>query len=132
MDFEELLKRRNSKNSFGRLAGVKGLEIGDGWSRAMAEVTENSMNPVGSIHGGLLMTLADVACGGAASSRGNTVVTVNSNFHFLRRGTENMTALYAEARECKRGRRLLVFNVTVSDQEGTELVQGTVTYMILD
>lgn len=44
------------------------------------------MNPIGTVHGGCLFTLADAVCGIAASSLGGICTTVNSNIQFLNAG----------------------------------------------
>ena len=57
--------------------------------RVLGELTvhENSYNPHGIVHGGLLTTLADTAAGCCACSKGGHCVTSNCTMEFLRPAT---------------------------------------------
>ena len=63
MDYEKLCRIRNEQNAFGNLVGVKIVEIREGYARAELEVTPELSNPIGSLHGGCLFTMADVTGG---------------------------------------------------------------------
>ena len=130
MDYEKLRERRNEKNAFGNLVGVKIVEIREGYARTELEVRPELMNPVNSVHGGVLFTMIDITGGSAAVSHGENVTTVDADIRYLRPGI-GVNKLVCEAEEIKRGRQLLVYRVDVKDEKGNILTAGTVTYMSL-
>ena len=130
MDYEKLMRERNVKNAYARYNGIKVTAMSKGAATAEMSITDNMLNPYHIIHGGCLYTIADVAGGAAATSYGYKVTTVDSSFHYLRAGA-GTTKLVATAREIKAGKTLLVFDISVMDQNGTLLAEGIFTYMSL-
>lgn len=130
MDYEQLKKVRQARNNFCNNLGLVILEIGQGTSKSMLPIKKMHMNPVGSVHGGCLFTLADTTAGSAASSYGIQVTTLDSTIHFLRPGLDT-ACLYAEATEIKHGKRVSVYNVEVTDEKGLLLAQASFTYASL-
>ena len=63
MDYEKLRELRNEQNVFGDLAGVRIVEIREGYARTELEVRPELLNPIGSLHGGCLFTMADITGG---------------------------------------------------------------------
>lgn len=130
MDFEKLKSFRNMKNNFARLLGIELTEISDGYAKAEMTATKELINPIGSLHGGCLYTIADVAGGAAASSYGIHVTTIDGNFHYLRAGI-NTKKLYATATEIKKGKKISVYSISVTDQDDVELAVGIFSFMSL-
>ncbi len=131
MDYIKLMELRNSTNAFGNYLNIKIKEIKKGYARAEMPVTPACLNPVGSVHGGCLFTIADIAAGAAASSYGFHVTTVDGSFHYLRPGL-NTGRLTAVTREIKAGKKLMSYDVSVTDQDEKLLAEGIFTYMALD
>lgn len=131
MDFEKLREYRNRQNAFANFIGLTVTEIRPVAAKTEMPVTENHMNPIGSVHGGCLSTMADVTGGAAACSYGLQITTLDCSLHYLRPGL-GATCLYGEARELKRGKRVLVYDVSIRDQRGTVLAEGIYSYMSLD
>lgn len=130
MDYQKLLEWRNHYNDFSSLLDMEVTEISQGCAKAEIPVSAKHMNPIGSVHGGCLFTLMDVVGGAAAFSHGFYVTTVDASIHYLRAGL-NTTRLIASARELKYGKNILVYNVSVTDQDGKVLCEGIFTYMSL-
>ncbi len=128
MDFQHLIDTRNATNAFANYLGLKIVDIQEGYSKCEMPINDNMKNPINSVHGGVLFTIADVAAGAAAASHGEKITTLDSSFHYLRAGL-NTTALCAEAFEIKGGKNILVYNVKVYDQDMKVLCEGTFTYM---
>lgn len=131
MDFEKLKEFRNTNNPFCQRLGISVEEIGPGYARITKQVTQEDLNPAGLAHGGVYFTMADTASGVACASHGYYGVTVNANYNYLKSGKCGDT-LIAEAAETKAGRTLCVYDVRVTDQNGTLLGTGTFTYYLLD
>lgn len=128
INYDLLKETRNKTNEFGKHNGITIEEIKEGYAKVSMLVQPFHMNPIGSVHGGCIFTMADLAAGTAAASHEKAATTVNADAHFLRPAI-NSQKLYAEAIELKRGKRILVYEATVSDQDDNLLFKGTFTYM---
>lgn len=130
MDYEALRRIRNEQNSFGNLVCVRIEEIREGYARSVLDVRADLSNPIGSLHGGVLFTIADITGGSAAVSHGEQVTTVDADIRYLRPGI-GVKRIVCEAEEIKKGKTLFVYRIDVRDQDGTLLTAGTFTYMSL-
>ena len=130
IDFHKLVQYRNERNPFSVDAGVEIIEIKEGYAKAVLRVDERKVNPIGSVHGGCLFTLADTTAGSAATSHGVWMTTLYADFHFMRPALHQKT-LYAEANEIKRGANISLYSVSITDEEGAELVRATFTFASL-
>ena len=125
--FERAKNYLNTNNPFAHLLGMQITEVGDGTSTVVLPFRKDLSNPTQSANGGVQYSMADFAGGAAAVSHGRLVVTVDASFHYLRAGLDSQT-LYARARELKAGKKLLTYEVTVSDQTGLVLSTGIFTF----
>ena len=134
IDMEAIRDHRNRTNAFARHLGLVTTELRDGYARVEGDTAPWMLNPVGSLNGGLLYTAADAASGGAASSLGKAVTTVDGTLRYFRPGI-GMKRIIAEATIRKRGKSLIYLDVSVSgvreDGTQTELCAGIFTFMIL-
>ncbi|MDD3221046.1 MAG: PaaI family thioesterase [Clostridia bacterium] len=103
-------------NDFGKYIGVHFLERGEGTCKARLEIRPEHMNPIGTVHGGCLFTLADAACGIAASSTGGICTTVTSNIQFLNAAFQPKY-LTAVAKPKKLGHKIRNFLVEIRDDK---------------
>ena len=130
MTLHDILNYRNEMNPFAKMLHMETVEMREGYAKAVMPVGDELRNPQGAVHGGVLYTLADVAGGNAAASHGEWIATLDADFHYLRPALK-LTSLTAEATELKFGKRVSVYDVKVSDQNGTVLASGTFTYASL-
>ncbi len=128
MDYEKLINQRAV--GFSRDTGITTLEIREGYARGEIVLEEKHYNPRGSIHGGVLFTLADSIGGAAAASRGRYCTTVSGDIHFLRPAIDSKK-LIAEAKEVKAGKNICVYEVMITDETGRELAVSTLTFYYL-
>jgi acyl-CoA thioesterase len=131
MDYQALKKHRNDHNPFTRKLGITVEEISAGYARVTKTIGPDDLNPVDLPHGGVYFTMADNACGSAMSSHGHMAVTVSANYNFFR-GAQVGDTLTAEAREVKTGRTICVYEVQITDQNGTLLGSGSFTFYKLE
>jgi uncharacterized protein (TIGR00369 family) len=85
-----------------------------------------------SLHGGLLMTLADTAACAAILTRiapEDVITTTDMNIRFL---APCLTDAIAEAKIIKLGRSLVPVNIWLRDVNGREVALAQVTYMRLE
>ena len=127
LSYEEIRKFRNENNEFTRHMGIVANILREGYAEGEMEIKKEHGNVIGSLHGGVLFTLADTIGGTAASSRGMKVTTVSSDFHFLSAGID-VRKLYATATEIKYGNKLCVYDVKVYSDQQKLLAYGVFTY----
>lgn len=127
MNYEKVIEKLNTHNPFANQMGMKVTKMEPGFAEVVMPIEPGHMNPYNTVHGGVLYTIADMAGGSAAVSRGEAICTVNSDFHFLSAGI-GVSCLYATGKELKAGRQLMVYDVLVKDQNGKLLCEGTFTY----
>ncbi|MCD8332784.1 MAG: PaaI family thioesterase [Clostridiales bacterium] len=125
MDIELYKKLRQS--GFIREVGFEAAEMENGYARCELVLQEKHFNPIGSVHGGVIFTMADTVGGAAAVSRGRSVTTVSGDIHFLRPAM-NSKKLIGESQEVKTGKNMCVYNVMISDETGRQIAMATMTY----
>lgn len=130
MDYKKFIENRKNASPFGNLVGLEIKEVNEGYAYMELKVTDKLLNPIGTVHGGCLFTLADTTGGTAAASHGCYVTTVDANIHYMRPGTPGST-LCCEARELRAGEHLMVYDVTIKNNKGLLLAEGIFTYMSL-
>jgi acyl-CoA thioesterase len=81
----ELLYLRHDLNIFAKFMGMEIVDISLGGSIVRMAVSQNHTNVQGEIHGGGLVSLADMAMGLACNSYGKRLVTLDLNISFIRR-----------------------------------------------
>jgi uncharacterized protein (TIGR00369 family) len=98
------------------------------------DVTDHLQGPFpGTIHGGILATLADVTCaltlGGTFDYAIERPVTTDMHIRYYRQPKSGPVT--AEARLVHKGRRLLSTDCSIVDGEDRVLARATATYMIV-
>jgi acyl-CoA thioesterase len=90
-------------------------------------------NPDGTLHGGMIATVADEAVWFAMEQRLNgsrNSTTVELKVNYLR-GAKETSVLRARAKLVKSGKTLCVGTVEMNDERGALCAIATVTYMLL-
>ncbi|MCD8150196.1 MAG: PaaI family thioesterase [Clostridiales bacterium] len=128
MDFEKLKEIRNT--GFIKEIGFETTEIREGYARGEVVLKPKHGNPIGSIHGGVIFTIADTIGGAAATSRGRFVTTLSGNINYLRPAIGSKK-LIAESAEIKVGKNVCVYDVMITDDTGREIARATMTYYYL-
>jgi uncharacterized protein (TIGR00369 family) len=100
----------------------------DGTSTVVVDAADDHLNPHGSVHGGVLATMIDVAMGTAvATTGGESPVTVSLAVTYLSPGRPGR--LEATARVRKRGKRLMVVEAEVV-QDGEVVADALGTFSV--
>ena len=94
-------------------------------SRLIAHIGENSLNPYGMVHGGLLYTMMDCTAGITARADGNIYVTQNCYVNFLS-NVSDAKEVYCESDVIRRGKTIVVVHVKAFTKEGKVLADGVV------
>ena len=127
MNFRKLVELRNRENPFASYVGIVTTKIQEGYAEAELTVQPQHRNPTGVLHGGCLYTLADVVTGSAAASFGTHAVTVSGEYHYLS-AAEKTNKVRAYAKCLKQGKKIVVFDVELTDDAGNLLGKGIFTY----
>ena len=120
----EKIKEFFKKDKFAEYVGIKLLEVEKGRARTKIEINENHLNGIGTVHGGVLFTLADFTFAVAANSYGNVTVAINANISFMKAVKSGF--LFAEAREISRNPKISTYtiDITSEDDELIAIFQG--------
>ena len=102
--------------SFRELVGLDVGELGDGTAVVTMEAGEQHLNPHGTVHGGAIATLVDVAMGGAVAAAGaEAPVTIEMKVTYLEPAQQGQ--LRAEAKVRKRGKRITIVEAEVHQED---------------
>lgn len=102
------------------------LQVEDG--RVVVDAADEHLNPHGTVHGGLIATMLDVAMGEAvAAEGGKSPVTVSLTVTYLEPGRPGRLEARADVR--KRGKRLLVVEGEVV-QDGDVVADALATFSV--
>lgn len=115
-----------------RTLGLRLVSQGGGEARFAMEVGEAHHNPMGTVHGGVLCDLGDVAMGMAFASgldADETFTTLEMKANFLRPVWQG--EILAAARVVSRGRTIGLVECDVLDARGRLIARLTSTCMVL-
>lgn len=103
-------------DEFARQNGIEIVEIAEGYARTQVRIEPRHLNAGGSVQGGVLFTLADLAFAAATNSHGTLTVTSTASITFVRGATTGIIS--AEAKELANHPRLPFCEVRVTDDAG--------------
>ena len=120
------LKNRHKSVPISKLLNVKLLDISPGYARVTMKLKPEYNNFHGRTFGGIIMSLADIAFGYAVNSLKEYTVAAQFNIHFVS-AVEEGDELTAEARVVKEGRRVVLAEMTVVNQDKKLIAKATGT-----
>lgn len=112
--------------------GIEFLEVGDDFIRARAPVDSRTRQPMGILHGGISVVLAETlgSCGAAyASPAGHRAVGLDINANHLRSVSEGWVT--GIARPIHIGRSTHVWQIDLSNEKGQLTCVSRITMAIL-
>lgn len=102
--------------AFRELIGLEVSEQGDGTAVVTLHATDHHLNGYGTIHGGVIASIVDVAMGAAVSAAGaSSPVTIEMKVTYLEPGKPG--PVRAEAKVRKRGKRLTIVEAEVAQED---------------
>ena len=125
MDFEKKIAATNAGNHFMVHNHIRLTKMEKDYAVVELLVQKESRNLFGGVHGGVFLTMADCAAGGAARSDGGRYVTLNNSFQFFRNTKDSH--IRAEGIIRHRGRTICVAQVDVKDGADVLLASGSFT-----
>jgi uncharacterized protein (TIGR00369 family) len=127
--FQRMMQRRPP---VGELIGFEVAEAGNGRTVIALQAGQQHLNPMGTLHGGILCDIADAAMGFAFASTlapGESFTTVELKINFLRPVRQGH--LRAEGRVVQRGRAIGYVECEVSDENGKLIAKSNSTCLVL-
>ena len=118
-----LVERIFREAQFVRSLGIELASFGAGWCESRVNVSPILQQQHGFVHAGVLMTIADHTCGGAAASTmsdDKDVLTVENKVSFLRPASGK--ALFCRATVLRTGRTLVFVEAEITVDNGESRV----------
>jgi acyl-CoA thioesterase len=95
--------------------GAELVDWGPGWAQVRAFPSTQALNIAGTVHGGLIASLADLAFEVACNSYGRKCVAVQFDSHFASTAHAGVP-LVAECRETSRATRIASYRIEVREE----------------
>ena len=130
MDYETLKAIRNQENPFALYIGASITEISHGHAEVSLLPGNTHSNLLGTVHGGCLYALADIAAGSAVASLDCLAVTATGEYHYFSPGRKG-SVIKAVAEIVKVGRTLVTTEVAIKSGDGDVLGRATFVHAIL-
>jgi uncharacterized protein (TIGR00369 family) len=114
------------------LIGLRMTAIEPGRSRFELDADARHHNPMGTLHGGVLCDIADIAMGSAFAStleEGESFTTLELKINFLR--PVRAARLVAEGNLVQRGRTVGLVECAIRDEQGRLVAKATSTCLTL-
>lgn len=105
-------------------------EISNNHVKLSASINENSENPSGFVHGGLIYSLADSAMGLLGRVNYKNVVTINATINYLKPTVGKF--FYAVAKPVRIGATIAVYNCDIYNDKNEITATCTGTYYFTD
>lgn len=115
------------KDTFSVINGIRIVSASLESGVAMLEVEDRHLNPSRRVHGGCIYTMADIIGGACTHMTGEVVTTTSGNLHYLR-DVREVPVIYAKATLVKGGRKIMVYEVRITDDHDKLYALGTFTY----
>jgi acyl-CoA thioesterase len=113
------LRQFFKNDRFAEQANIELLDVGPGYAKARMALGPQHLNGYGTVQGGAIFTLADLAFAAASNSHGTVAVAANVSITFIKAARAG--TLTAEARELSKNFKLGTYTVEVKD-DASELV----------
>jgi acyl-CoA thioesterase len=123
------LREKEKKEPIASFLKMKLLELTPGCAKITMKITSDHLNFNGMVFGGIVMALADQAFAYATNSLVSPSIATQFNIHLIS-GAAVGDDLTAECRVLKSGRRIVVSEMTVTDQDGKLIAKATGTTVV--
>lgn len=102
---EEYIKELFNTCNVGRLLGITIYDLREGHAKGKLTIRKEHINVFGTVHGGILFTLADHVGGACGNTLGKKSLLIESSMQFMKGVVEGET-VFAEARLIYKGRKI--------------------------
>jgi uncharacterized protein (TIGR00369 family) len=126
------VEHRMQRSGFHRWASISLVRVDDGEVEIRLDAQEHHLNLLGTLHGGMIATVADTAMGLAVRTRhepGTSHVTGSLTVTYLSPGRPG--SIRAIGRAVKAGRQMGYGEADVLDASGRLLARASATFIVL-
>lgn len=131
-EYKSLINYVNDMADFNQCNGIKIVDICKDYAECRVDLTDDSFNSQGLVHGGLLFAICDVASGYSITGDEHNCVTSGASFSYLNKVTTAQKYIRAVGTPIKVGRRTAVVEACVYDDEDKLVAKGTFNYFFTD
>ena len=128
--FSDIQRVVNGEGHFAPYNHITVTRIENREAEGTLEIRSESLNPMGIVHGGALVALADTVAGCAAFTCGRVCVTLDCNMQYLAPGTGSY--IHCHAIPKKLGKTILVYDAMLTNDQGQTVATGTYTFFAKD
>ena len=122
-------KEYTDSNPYLKYNHIEVVEISPECSVVQVKICGDSLNVNGTVHGGLIFTMADCVAGITARADGRMYATQSAHINFI--GNVTAGTLTAKGILVKRGRKVVIIHVPVTDESGKLLAEATLDIFCL-
>lgn len=129
-EFEKVRDRMQEildEDKYTQYLGIEIVDFEEKFIRARMKIREDLLNNFGSVHGGVLYSLADIVAGTVSCSCGKFSPTVEGHLNYLEPAISK-EYLYCEAKRVRCGSHLVVVKIKIKDDKGKLLDDGSFTF----
>ncbi len=126
----QVIKKTMDLNAFARASGMELETVEPDHAVIRMDVRPESCNPMGTVHGGAMFTMADSASGLAVYTDGRIYVTQTGSLNYLRNISGGVIRASGIVRH--RGHATACAQVDITAEDGTLLATGEFSFFCLD
>ena len=116
-DVKQALIRFNKDNIYVQNLKIELVDMSLGYVKGKMMVTEDVLNPYGSVHGGCLYSLAEIVSGIAACTYGKFSSTIDGTMTYIAPAM-NTEYLICEGIEIRQGKKVSLYEANIYDDKG--------------
>lgn len=123
----KVVEKMMAEDAFSQWLGIEVVDIKSGYAKLEMQVRPEMVNGFNVTHGGIAFSLADSALAFASNSYGRVALALENNISFMKKVMPG-DILTAKTEEMSLGRRIAVYNISVTNQcdDQVALFRGTV------
>lgn len=119
----------NEQNGFLKHNKIKIIEVGKESSTVRLDIDEDSLNPYGIVHGGLIFSIGDTVMGVQCRTTGRNAVTLSANIDYIKPGQGKY--LIAKSEVIKMGKTTSFLKARIYDEKGSLIATMSSTYYFI-
>ncbi len=117
------VRQRFAHDRFATVNGAVIEAVDEGYARCSMQLNDTHRNALGAVMGGAIFTLADFAFAVASNWNKEARVSLSASISFL--GRAKGETLIAEAVKVREGRKTCYYEISVSDELGSQVAHMT-------
>jgi acyl-CoA thioesterase len=108
-----------TNDAWAQESGIELIDVSVGRAKLQMTIEKRHMNGHGTVHGGVIFTLADTAFALASNSHGIPAAAINAHISYVKSATAG--TLSAEAMESSLSPKIATYSVIVTNDNGEKI-----------